>query len=181
MREVADELAVAGFFLQACIALMKMPHLPLSKPSNYSSQANGNYLAIRAQSFELDAVDEGDDSSEEELWIPLGIHFTDGREYPPWKAHSISSFKWICKLAEVLDQLLLNVYNPLMRVTQTQLLECLESQKKALRQWWKELPNFLRIDPANMPIYCPPSHIVTLKYSPSLEIGSCRNCEADVT
>lgn len=42
-------------------------NLPLSKSSNVGSQANGTYHPLRAQSFELGAVDEeGEDTSDEE-------------------------------------------------------------------------------------------------------------------
>lgn len=109
-------------------------------------------------------MDIVDDSSEEEFWLPHGIQFSNGREYPPRKAHSVTSFIWICKLADVLNELLLTVYNPLKEETRARVLECLMVQKSELQRWWKGLPEWPRVDPVNMPLYCPPSHIVTLKY-----------------
>lgn len=39
-------------------------------------------------------------------------------------------------------------------------------------RWWEDLPDYLKIDVQELPHYCPPSHIVTLKYAVSQRIES---------
>jgi hypothetical protein len=71
---------------------------------------------------------------------------------------------WICRLAEILNQLLVHVYNPLIRDPKPQLAECIQAQRRNLRVWWQDLPEMLRLTPTQLPKFSPPSHIVTLKY-----------------
>lgn len=92
---------------------------------------------------------------------------TERNAHPPFPSHSVSTFTWACKLVEILNQLLVEVYNPLKlhRASNRRVQECVRSQKLALEQWWKGLPDFLRMIPEELPLYCPPNHIVTLKYA----------------
>ena len=104
-----------------------------------------------------------DDSTERELWSPHGIPFPEDTPYPPTPAYSVSTFTWACKLAVILSPLLAEVYDPLKHPTATRISECVSAQKVALRKWWQELPEILRLFPERLPPQCPPSHIVTLK------------------
>lgn len=56
------------------------------------------------------------------------------------------------------------MYDPLQQNTEVEIQNCLEHQGAAMKLWWDDLPDFLRINPRSLPLYAPPSHIVTLKY-----------------
>lgn len=103
-----------------------------------------------------------DDSAEDELWIPHGLHYSDGQEYPATKAHSISCFTQMCRLSAIFNEILIHIYDPLQSKSEQEVEDCLMREGFALRQWWQDLPSFLRIDAQSLPEYCPPSHIVTL-------------------
>jgi hypothetical protein len=105
-----------------------------------------------------------DDSAENELWIPHGIVYREGMDYPPTQAHSISCFMRMCQLSVILNEVLVHIYDPLRQNTDAEIKACLDHEGTALRLWWDELPDFLRIDAKLLPSHCPPSHIVTLKY-----------------
>lgn len=103
-----------------------------------------------------------DDSAEDELWIPHGLRYSDGQQYPATKAHSISCFTQVCRLSAIFNEILTHIYDPLRSKTEQEVEDCLIREGFALRQWWQDLPHFLRIDAQSLPEYCPPSHIVTL-------------------
>ncbi|OBT46304.1 hypothetical protein VE00_02727 [Pseudogymnoascus sp. WSF 3629] len=103
-----------------------------------------------------------DDSAETELWSPHGIVYPEGMEYAPTQAHSISCFVRMCQLSEIFNQILIHIYDPLQENSEDEIQTCIMVEGEALKSWWKDLPNFLRIDPREMPLQCPPSHIVTL-------------------
>jgi hypothetical protein len=69
----------------------------------------------------------------------------------------------MCRLAEILDQLLLHLYSPdYQRSAQPAPIWTAELASK-LRNWWEDLPPFLKISTMDLPALCPPSHIVVLK------------------
>ncbi|KAK8124229.1 hypothetical protein PG999_004147 [Apiospora kogelbergensis] len=103
-----------------------------------------------------------DDSAEEEMWIPHGIIFAPGKQYPPTRAHSTSCFIKMCELSVIFNQILINIYDPLHQLSQSVIEGCVRTEGAALQSWWDALPHFLRIDTDNIPAYAPPSHIVTL-------------------
>ncbi|KFX89561.1 hypothetical protein O988_08591 [Pseudogymnoascus sp. VKM F-3808] len=103
-----------------------------------------------------------DDSAENELWSPHGVVYPEGMEYAPTQAHSISCFVRMCQLSEIFNQILIHIYDPLQENSEDEIQTCLTVQGEALKLWWKDLPSFLKIDPREMPLQCPPSHIVTL-------------------
>lgn len=109
-----------------------------------------------------------DDTSEIEIWIPHGVTFPDGAHYPPTQAHSTSCFIQMCGLAEILNQILIHIYDPMRQSTEAEFFDCVQEQAKNLSDWWDELPEYLKLVATDLPPYCPPSHIMTLKYvSPS--------------
>lgn len=69
----------------------------------------------------------------------------------------------MCQLSVIFNQILINMYDPLQQQTEAKIQSCLETEGEALRAWWNDLPVFLRIDPHDLPICSPPSHIVVLK------------------
>ena len=111
----------------------------------------------------LTDVYKDDDSAEEEMWIPHGIIFAPGKQYPPTRAHSTSCFIKMCELSVIFNQILINIYDPLHQLSQSVIEGCVRTEGAALQSWWDALPHFLRIDTDNIPAYAPPSHIVTLK------------------
>jgi hypothetical protein len=104
-----------------------------------------------------------DDSAEIEIWKPHGVEFPPGVAYPPTQAHSTSCFMRMCRLAEILNHILVYFYDPSTQQTRAKTAALLKSQHTALRLWWNELPDFLRIPVTTLPEYSPPIHIVTLK------------------
>ncbi|KAE8148213.1 fungal-specific transcription factor domain-containing protein [Aspergillus avenaceus] len=103
-----------------------------------------------------------DDTSEIEIWTPHGVVFPDGAHYPPTQAHSTSCFMRMCGLAEVLNQILIHIYDPIRQVSEAEFYNCVIEQARNLAEWWEELPDYLRLLPTNLPPYSPPSHIVIL-------------------
>ena len=105
-----------------------------------------------------------DDTSEIEIWTPHGVTFPDGAHYPPTQAHSTTCFIQMCGLAEILNQILVHVYDPMRQSTEAEFFDCVQEQAKNLGDWWDELPDYLRLVATDLPPYSPPSHIMTLKY-----------------
>ncbi|KAJ5392396.1 hypothetical protein N7509_007886 [Penicillium cosmopolitanum] len=103
-----------------------------------------------------------DDSAENELWSPHGVVYPEGSEYPPTMAHSVTCFRWMCRLSIIFNEILIHIYDPTKPHTDAEVRACLQSEEHSLKQWWEDLPNVLKIDTENLPQYCPPSHIVTL-------------------
>ncbi|CAG8139944.1 unnamed protein product [Penicillium olsonii] len=103
-----------------------------------------------------------DDTAEIEPWTPHGVTFPDGAHYPPTQAHSTSCFMKMCGLAEILNQILIHIYDPIRRSTDSEFYDCVQEQGKALSDWWDDLPDFLKLTALSLPPYSPPSHIVIL-------------------
>ncbi|KAK8045453.1 C6 transcription factor [Apiospora rasikravindrae] len=65
-----------------------------------------------------------DDSAEEELWIPHGVTFAPGKQYPPTPAHSTSCFIKMCELSVIFNQILINIYDPLQQLSPSIIEDC---------------------------------------------------------
>jgi hypothetical protein len=78
----------------------------------------------------------------------------------------------MCGLAEILNQIIIHIYDPVRRSTEAEFHACVREQGKNLKEWWEELPDFLKLVVTDLPLYCPPSHIVTLKYVSLRAIGN---------
>lgn len=102
-----------------------------------------------------------DDTAEIEPWTPHGLPSSD---YRPKQAHSISCFIQMCALAEILNEILINLHNPSRELPRLQAYKCADLQSGKLRDWWRDLPEHLKINLSDPELECPPSHIVTLKY-----------------
>jgi len=68
----------------------------------------------------------------------------------------------MCALAEIMNQILIHLYNPQQQSTEAQIQECVKEQGAALKNWWNLLPEFLTINVTALPVWCPPSHILTM-------------------
>ncbi|KAL5388185.1 hypothetical protein DPSP01_003174 [Paraphaeosphaeria sporulosa] len=100
-----------------------------------------------------------DDTAEIEPWTPHGLPSTT---YRPKQAHSISCFIQMCALAEILNEILINLHNPSRELPRSQAYKCADAQSGKLRDWWRDLPEHLKINVSDAELECPPSHIVTL-------------------
>ncbi|THC89454.1 hypothetical protein EYZ11_011096 [Aspergillus tanneri] len=103
-----------------------------------------------------------DDTAEIEIWAPHGVVFPDNAHYPPTQAHSTSCFMRMCGLAEVLNEILIHIYDPIRQVSEAEFYGCVQDQARNLVEWWEELPDYLKLVPTELPPYSPPSHIVIL-------------------
>ncbi|KAL2387344.1 hypothetical protein RJZ90_000083 [Blastomyces dermatitidis] len=104
-----------------------------------------------------------DDTAEIEIWTPHGIVFPEGTHYPPTQAYATSCFMKMCSLTEILNQIIIHVYDPIRKSTEAEFQTCVGQQSRNLEEWWDELPVFLKLIVDYLPPYSPPSHIVTLK------------------
>lgn len=104
-----------------------------------------------------------DDTAEIEVWTPHGVTFPEGSHYPPTQAHSTSCFMRMCSLSEILNEIIVHIYDPVRQSPEAQILDCVKEQSGNLENWFNELPHFLKLSMNDLPPYCPPSHIVTLK------------------
>lgn len=114
-----------------------------------------------------------DDTAEVEIWTPHGVDFPEGTHYPPSQAHSTSCFMKTCGLAEILNQILIHIYDPIRQVSEAEFHDCVREQAQNLEGWWEELPPYLKMIPADLPPYSPPGHIVILKYVVRYVSGDC--------
>ncbi|EAW07229.1 putative C6 transcription factor [Aspergillus clavatus NRRL 1] len=103
-----------------------------------------------------------DDTSEIEIWTPHGVIFPEGTHYPPSQAHSTSCFMRMCGLAEILNEILIHIYDPTRQVPEAEFYNCIQEQARNLTEWWEELPDYLKLVTSDLPSYSPPSHIVIL-------------------
>ncbi|KAL4912828.1 fungal-specific transcription factor domain-containing protein [Aspergillus aurantiobrunneus] len=103
-----------------------------------------------------------DDTSELEPWTPHGVVFSDGAQYPPTQARSTSCFVEMCGLMEILNQILIHMYDHSRQISEAELHTCVREQSRNLGGWWDDLPEHLKLIPTDLPPYSPPSHVVTL-------------------
>ncbi|EMC96290.1 hypothetical protein BAUCODRAFT_69367 [Baudoinia panamericana UAMH 10762] len=103
-----------------------------------------------------------DDTGEIDVWMPHGIEHSLATAYPPHQAHGTSCFTQFCGLAEILEVVLVSLYNPVQQSTPLQTANCVVEQSRRLTEWYGGLPEFLKITVSAVPKHCPPSHIVTL-------------------
>ncbi|KAL5115807.1 hypothetical protein ACEQ8H_006302 [Pleosporales sp. CAS-2024a] len=99
-----------------------------------------------------------DDTAELETWVPHGTL----SHYPPKPAHSISCFIQMCGLAEILNQIFIHLYSTTPNLPVAHMKQCALTQGAKLRDWWRHLPEHLKINLGDPALECPPSHIVTL-------------------
>lgn len=103
-----------------------------------------------------------DDSAEIEIWSPSGIGVSDSNVYPPTQSHATSCFMSMCSLSEILHRILTQLYDPRRPRSEEVMMSYVVKEEANLQHWWGRLPDYLRISDADLPAYCPPSHIATL-------------------
>ena len=103
-----------------------------------------------------------DDSAEIEVWSPSGIGITDEQNYPPTQSHATSCFINMASLSEALHRILTHLYDPLREMSEETTIDYVVDESTLLQSWWDSFPAFLKMSPADLPPFCPPSHVATL-------------------
>ncbi|KAE8329954.1 fungal-specific transcription factor domain-containing protein [Aspergillus sergii] len=103
-----------------------------------------------------------DDSAENDLWAPYyGDQISPDKappgEYPPMKSYLVSSFQNVCKLAIILNDIILQLYSRRGNINMDEALNRIQAR---LDHWREQSPAHLRYDPDNLPQICPPPHII---------------------
>ncbi|KAK6004300.1 hypothetical protein QM012_009150 [Aureobasidium pullulans] len=108
----------------------------------------------------LDFVDE---TSETETWSPYnGESFSLTKlppgQYPPMRSHAVSCFTNSCKIAVIINDIILQLYSRRDRhITESSLHDI----RARLDTWRAQSPSHLKYDPDNLPAVSPPPHIIT--------------------
>ncbi|KAH7381367.1 fungal-specific transcription factor domain-containing protein [Phaeosphaeria sp. MPI-PUGE-AT-0046c] len=102
-----------------------------------------------------------DDYTEHELWSPhqglsMNLNQTSVGKYPPMKMYAISCFQNSCKLAIIINDIVLRLYS---RGASHNVEQALRELKRRLDDWRAHTPAHLRLDPLDLPQVCPPTHI----------------------
>ncbi|KUL88383.1 hypothetical protein ZTR_04957 [Talaromyces verruculosus] len=84
-----------------------------------------------------------DDSAEHEIWFPHGIAYPEGLEYPPTIAHSITCFRWMCRLSIIFNQILIHIYDPTKQYTDEDVKICLQNEEQSLKHLYTAASIFL--------------------------------------
>lgn len=103
-----------------------------------------------------------DDSAENETWQPYFGAENDGPDqgYPASPSYSVSCFISHCKLAVIINDMLLDLYGG-RKLDNIGIF--VRNTGRRLEHWFASLPNYLRIDTENIPALLPPPHIISLK------------------
>ncbi|CZR69962.1 related to pathway-specific regulatory protein [Phialocephala subalpina] len=135
-----------------------------------------------------------DQFSEHEQWNPCygesgNLSEIPGGSYPPMESHAVSCFENSCKLAVILNDIILQLYS---RRAPTQI--SLRSIRDKLNSWRAKSPRHLVYDPDALPEISPPPHILTQNllfyttmillhrpfYSSAVHHTACRNAADNV-
>lgn len=103
------------------------------------------------------------DVLETEEWYPHGISLPEGMQYPPTSAYKTTCFINMCVLSKILNEVLMHIYAPDLEKTEIGFYTCIREQAINLTNFWEELPDYLKLVPGKLPLYCPPTNIVLLK------------------
>lgn len=84
--------------------------------------------------------------------------------HPPTVAHTESCFVMLCRLSEIISELLLHIYGASLGNTAAEVHSRAAGRGKNLQLLWEELPAALKLDVTNLSSSsCPPGHILLLK------------------
>ncbi|UNI19481.1 hypothetical protein JDV02_005663 [Purpureocillium takamizusanense] len=109
------------------------------------------------------SLDMLDHSTEHETWVPYYGDSLDSADnsrshYPPRKSHAVSCFVNSCKLAIIINDIVVQLYSRRKRsISET----ALDDIKRRLDLWRTRSPSHLRYDPNNLPSICPPPHLIS--------------------
>ncbi|KND91752.1 Nitrogen assimilation transcription factor nirA [Tolypocladium ophioglossoides CBS 100239] len=104
-----------------------------------------------------------DDSAEYEEWSPycggaMNLSRLPITEYPPMKSHLVSCFENSCKLAVIINDIIIPLYS---RRGAPNVDDTLSGIRHRLNNRREESPPHLKCAPENLPDICPPPHILT--------------------
>lgn len=71
--------------------------------------------------------------------------------------------RFYSQLNMMVESILVNMYSP--HRPEARSTSFILSMDERLSEWWKDLPSGMKLDPANLPEYCPPISITVLKYA----------------
>jgi hypothetical protein len=106
-----------------------------------------------------------DDYTEYELWLPyqgdaMELSKISAKEYPPMRMHANSCFQNSCKLAVIINDIILRLYS---RHTAQHPEQTLRDVDLRLEEYRTNTPSHLLVDPLDLPNICPPIHILAQK------------------
>lgn len=104
-----------------------------------------------------------DDYAETEPWMPYfptGGHSPSTMEYPPTPSFAISCFTNFCKLAVIINDIMLHLYS---RQRSGSISDFVQKARVRLEAWRSASAAHLMIDTLKLPMICPPPHILTQK------------------
>lgn len=85
--------------------------------------------------------------------------------YPPRQNHAVSCFVNSCRLAIIINDIVVQLYSKRNNRSMTE--SSLRDIKVRLGVWRAESPAHLKYDVDNLPTICPPPHIISQKYVPN--------------
>ncbi|KAH8690326.1 fungal-specific transcription factor domain-containing protein [Talaromyces proteolyticus] len=137
-----------------------------------------------------------DDSTADEIWAPYYCDASNTTAispevYPPMKSYSVSCFGNSCKLAIIINQIILQLYS---RNTVCVSDSTLRDIREQLDNWRTQSPEYLTYDPDNLSGICCPPHILTQNllyyttvillhrpfYSSPIHHSACRHAAASI-
>ena len=107
-----------------------------------------------------------DNFAEHELWTPSygesgNLAAIPADQYPSIPSYSISCFENSCKLAVIINDIIVQLYS--RRATPEMEVDLRKIREK-LDNWRLQSPKHLVYDPDSLPAVCCPPHILTQKY-----------------
>ena len=106
-----------------------------------------------------------DDFTEHEPWTPFvgdSLNLSRVSEYPATKTYGVSCFENSCKLAVIINDIVLRLYS---RRGTPDADGAAAEIKARLDDWRERSPPHLRYEPDSLPAVCPPPHILAQKYA----------------
>lgn len=81
-----------------------------------------------------------DDVAEMVGWTPHGVEGLESEAYPAQPARSVSCFTHMCRLSEIIHDIIIHVYDPLQSIPKFGMQRTLEELDVRLEEWWLHLP-----------------------------------------
>lgn len=104
-----------------------------------------------------------DTYEEYEDWKPFAYDPHVREDYPGSPAYSVSTFTGLCQLSVVMNSILNNIYaEASFDKSADELSELQKNFDARLGKWYEQLPQHLKIGPAEIPAVIPPPHVLSL-------------------
>jgi hypothetical protein len=100
---------------------------------------------------------------EYEHWKPFAYNKSAHEAYSGSPAYSVSTFTGLCKLSVIMNRILNEIYaEATFDKSPEQLSELQKQLDSRLRDWHRDLPQHLKLEPAKPPEVIPPPHVLSL-------------------